>query len=206
MQGIAALLARTLRWSGPPHFREFLERQRAELVTRDTHIGELLSRLENLLGGAGIAFVPLKGSALRAMKLHQPGDRPQGDIDLLLDPRDLAACGAFIRTIGYELRYSIRRHEVYARPAQVEAEYFARHTDNPLKIELHTRVSKRSIELVEGVTHKEAIRPGDLTPGANPYASLAALLRHVALHAAGSSRQTPCASFKSTISRSSRPE
>jgi hypothetical protein len=186
LQGIAGLLARRLRWVGPPHFREYLERQRAQLLDRDSQVAELLSNLDAVLGRAGIAFVPLKGSALRALRLHQSGDRPQGDVDLLLEARDLAGCGALLQTLGYESRYSIRRHEVYARPAPEEADYFARYSDNPLKIELHTRISETLP--IERVDITDSIRPVGAAPGANSYANSAALLRHVSLHAAGSLR------------------
>lgn len=186
MQGISGLLATRLRWRGPARFHEFLEAQHAELLGRDAQVAELLALIDKSFSEAGIACIPLKGSALRALKLHAPGVRPQGDIDLLLDPRDLSASGPLLAALGFEPRYSTRRHDVYARPRQVEAEYFSRHADNPLKIELHTQVAETLP--IEQVDITASIRPAHTSPGANPYASPAALLRHLSLHMAGSMR------------------
>ncbi len=186
MQGISGLLATRLKWRGPARFHDFLESQRAQLLMRDAEVEQLLAQLDMVLARAGIAAVPLKGSALRSLALHLPGERPQGDIDLLLDPDDLRAAGALLRTLGFELRYSTRRHVVYARPRPIEADYFARHADNPLKIELHTHVAEAlPIETVDITT---SIRPLCPSAGANRYPSLSALLLHLSLHASGSMR------------------
>ena len=186
MQGISGLLATRLRWPGPPAFRRFLEDQHAHLLARDTKIGQLLQKLDVAFRKEGIPFVALKGSAMRALRFHQAGERPQSDIDLLVDPESLAACRKPIDDVGYELLFSIRRHDVYTPRIRTEPSTFAEHVDNPLKIELHTAVSE--VLPVEQVDITASIPTPHQAPGANGYASLASLLRHVCLHSAGNMR------------------
>jgi hypothetical protein len=186
MQGISGLLATRLRWEGPPEFRRFLEDQHAHMVARDSAIERLLSRLDAAFRNAGIAFVPLKGSAIRVLRVHQPGERPQSDIDLLVDPEDQAVCGRQLDALGYELLFSIRRHDVYAPRLRTRPSSYAEHADNPLKIELHTSVSEALP--IEDVDITASISPLRRVTGANDYASLAALLQHMCLHAAGNMR------------------
>jgi hypothetical protein len=187
MQGISGLLATRLRWPGPTPFRLFLEDQHAHMLARDSTIEQLLATLNASFRNAGIAFVPLKGSAVRALQVHQRGERPQSDIDLLVDPADLTACGKQLDALGYELLFRVRRHDVYAPKTRAEPSAYAEAADNPLKIELHTAVAETLP--VEAVDITASIAPVSRTPGANPYASLAALLRHVSLHAAGNMRE-----------------
>ena len=183
LQGIAGLLATRLRWHGPRAFREFLATQHAHTLARHAQIGDLLAELDSTLGDAGIPFVPLKGSAIRVLPLHEAGERPQSDIDLLLDPSHLGDCKGLLERLGYELLMSVRRHDVYAPIARREPRPYGEHPENPLKIELHTRVSE--VLPVERVDITATIPPARPLPGANRYASLAALVRHVCLHAAG---------------------
>jgi hypothetical protein len=186
MQGISGLLAKRLRWRGPQEFNDFLETQRERTVACGIRIGELLARLDAGLGDAGIRFVPLKGSAIRELHLHGPGDRPQADIDLLVDPSDLAACRAPLEALGYQHFFTSRRHEVYIPVARTGMTHFGEHPDNALKIELHTVVAEALP--VEPVDITASLVPARRSPGANAYASLAALMRHLCLHAAGNVR------------------
>ncbi len=186
MHGISGLLAARLRWRGPESWRDFLRQQRAETASQFARAGQLLAKLDQLLGNAGIPFVALKGSAIRTLQLHEPGDRPQADIDLLVHPDDLARAGAALSLIDYELILSKRREVTYAPKQCTVADALGEHPANPLKIELHARVSE---ELpVEAVDITSSLFPSRVKPGANPYASLAALMRHTCLHAAGSMR------------------
>ena len=186
MQGISGLLATRLRWRDPRDFREFLQAQRDHTQRRDELIDQELARLHRVLADGGICFIPLKGSALRALRLHQPGERPQGDIDLLLHADDLSACGQHLKAIGYELLYSSRRHDVYVSTGRTAQFHFGEHPENPLKLELHTRITE---ELpVETVDITASICPVFDAPGAGSYSSVAALMRHLCLHAAGCMR------------------
>lgn len=186
MQGISGLLATRLPWRGPPAFRDFLETQHAHMRARDARVGELLAGLDVAFAEAGIAFVALKGSAIRELHLHQAGERPQADIDLLVDPKDLAACAAPLARLGYELCFSARRHDVYVPALREPVSRFGEHPDNVFKIEVHTTVAEPLP--VEPVDITASIFPAHRSPGVNAYANLAALMRHTCLHAAGNMR------------------
>jgi hypothetical protein len=187
MQGISVLLANRLRWHAPA-FRQFLEAQRVHGEARHAAAGTLLARLDSVLGERSVAAVALKGSALRAFGLYAVGERPMGDVDLLIKPRDVAACADALAGLGYEPLYSARRHDVFApralRPVPDDA--IGEHRDHPLKVEVHTRISEalpvRNVEITQFVW------PAMRYAGLNPYPSTAALFRHVVLHAAGGLR------------------
>lgn len=186
LQGISGLLKTRLRWTGPDHWQQFLDDQRFHLLRRHEQIGELLARLHTGLREAGVPGVALKGSALHALGIHAPGERPQADIDLLVDPRHLPACGKALARLDYELLFATRRHEVYAPVNRQSPRPFAEHSDNPLKIEVHTSVSETlPVETVD-ITH--GILADGMPAGINPYPNPGALLRHVSLHAAGAMR------------------
>lgn len=186
IQGISALLASRLRWRGPAAFHDFLDTQLARSRQRDQKIVALLGRLNEVFGAAGIPYIPLKGSAVRSLGVYQPGERPQSDVDLLLHSDHLAAARGALETLGYQFLYSSRRHDVYMPVEHVSRVEFGEHPDNRLYIELHTRITESlPIETMDITT---SICPVFEKPGAGSYSSLAALLRHVALHAAGCMR------------------
>jgi putative nucleotidyltransferase-like protein len=186
MQGISGLLATRLKWRGALRFHDFLQTQRAHTLRRDELVEQQLARLHDVLGKAGIPFVPLKGSALRLLRLHEPGERPQGDIDLLLHANDLAPCGEVLKSIDYRLSYSTHRHDVYVPASRDAPFHFGEHPENLLKLELHTRIAENLP--VETVDITASICPVFDLPGAGSYSSLAALMRHLCLHAAGNMR------------------
>lgn len=186
MHGISALLAGRLRWQGPPSFAAFLDEQLAHGRARHEQAGVLLHGLDAGLRSLGIAAVALKGSALRELRLHAAGERPMGDVDLLVRPADAAACARLLAALDYELQYSTRRHDVFAPRKRQPVESFGEHRDHPLKVEVHTRVYEAL--LVREIDITQQLWPAVPRMGVNPYASSAALLRHVMLHAASSLR------------------
>jgi len=186
MHGLAALLANRLKWQGPPSWSSFLIEQRDHSRAHYERAGEILSRVDEAARDAGVRCVALKGSALRALAIHQPGERPMGDIDLLVSPGDLPACASMLAKIGYEPAFSMRRHEVFIPVDRQEPHPFAEHARNPLKIEVHTRVAEGLPVTPVDITR--GLWPRDLHAGINPYASRVELLRHILLHTAGNMR------------------
>ncbi|HLA70050.1 MAG TPA: nucleotidyltransferase family protein [Steroidobacteraceae bacterium] len=182
MQGIAALLANRLRWQPPSAFKAFLDDQLAHGRARHEQADVLLRKLDSALRGLGVAAVALKGSAMRALGLHGAGERPMGDIDLLVRPADTAACARVLGDLDYELLYSSRRHDVFAPRARQLVREFGEHRNHALKVEVHTRVYELLPVREIDITH--AIWSQMPHAGLNSYASAAALLRHVLLHAA----------------------
>jgi hypothetical protein len=186
MQGISVLLANNLRWSGPPAWRSFLVEQRSQSVLRDARIDELLKRLDLAARHAAVACVGLKGTALRALGLYGPGERPMADVDLLVRAADFERIATAIQGLGYVKAFATRRHTVFEPCAKRMDDAAGELVDNPLKIEVHTAVAEPlPIHHVDITAHLQT--PG-AKPGLNEYPDRAALMLHLLLHAAGNMR------------------
>jgi len=183
MHGISALLSQTLRWRGPGHWEAFLQQQREHTYQRHLRLDELLYDLDARAITANLAFVPLKGAALHRLGLYRAGDRPMADIDLLIADRDRAAMTRLLQDAGFSESLVTWRHVVFEALGSQRVADIGEHRSNPLKIELHSRIAER-LPLVEAdIT--QAIRQVEADRGANCYPSLAALMAHLLLHAAG---------------------
>ena len=186
MHGLGALLANRLQWRGPQPWTTFLDEQRDHGRAHYERAGVILGDLDAAARRAGIACIALKGSALRALDLHQPGERPMGDIDLLVSPRDVPGCNGMLAQIGYAPAYSMHRHDVFAPIDRHEPHPYAEHTRNPLRIEVHTHIAENLPVTAVDITHQ--LWPASTHPGINGYVSRASLLRHILLHTAGNMR------------------
>ena len=82
-------------------------------MLRDERIGALLERIDAALRRSGVGCVALKGAALRRLDLYAPGERPMGDVDLLVSDRDLPAIATAMVDIGYVEAFTTHRHRVY---------------------------------------------------------------------------------------------
>ena len=186
MQGISTLLANRLSWSGPPAWQSFLAEQREQCLLRHARIGELLGRIDAAVRERGIKCIALKGAALRALDLYAPGERPMGDIDLLVESRDAQAIAAAMVELDYVEAFATNRHRVFEPRRKSASRSFGEHVDHPLKIEIHTAVAEplpwRKVEITESLTS------GRERPGLNNYPTLVSLLLHLLLHAAGNMR------------------
>jgi hypothetical protein len=186
MQGISTLLANNLRWQGPPAWQSFLAQQREQSVLREARIDELLRQLDTAARPAAQASVARQGSALRAMGLYRAGERPMGDVDLLVRADDLPSMADVMQRVGYQEMYSIERHTAYSRPQDAVIRDIGEHADNPLKVEVHATIAEAlPVRPVDITVH---LRPAQAQPGLNAYASTAALMLHFLLHAAGNMR------------------
>ena len=182
MQGIAVLLGNRLRWRGPPAWEAFLAGQREQSVLREALLGRLLERIDSVTRDARIACVALKGSALRSLGLYAPGERPSGDIDLLVRKSDAAAVATAIASLDYVLFADVKRHTTYV-PRKLETPIsLGEHAANTISIEVHTLVAEALP--IRNVDITERLLPERPVPGVNRYPSDAALLLHLLLHAA----------------------
>ena len=186
LQGVSALLAIGLRWQGPARWHAFLSEQARHTLLRRRRIARLLGEIGSVTRAAGIAAVALKGAALYQLGLYPAGERPMGDIDLLVREADLTAAGRALRALGYVPGHASWRHQTL-EPERVDgAGGFGEHIDHPLKIELHGRIVERLPLRETDITALEF--PAAAHPGLNDYPSLGALMRHLLLHAAGNLR------------------
>ena len=115
-----------------------------------------------------------------------PGERPMGDIDLLVRPDQLDTVARALRTIGYEFRYASRRHQVFEASSPATAKGFAERALNPIPIEVHSVIAERLPHSLVDITAQ--LWPAHVGSGIHRYASSGALLRHLLLHCAGNMR------------------
>jgi hypothetical protein len=186
LQGISALLSDVLRWKGPDEWQAFLVEQKNHTLLRHQRITQLLARMDSRARGDGVAIVALKGAALHDLGLYRPGERPMGDIDLLVNACDLEAGGRLLKSIGYAESFTNRRHKVFEPTEKKSHAGLGEHIDNPINVEMHTGIAERLPWFEIDITALEF--PAHARPGLNPYPSLAALMRHLLLHAAGNMR------------------
>jgi hypothetical protein len=180
--GVSPLLSRLSSWQHPP-WRQFLASQREHVELRHQRIEALLKRIDATARAAGLAVVPLKGSALHARGLYTPGERPMADIDLLVRENDAAAAIALLQELGYVASFAQWKHRVFKPADGAPVPGLGEHRDTPVNIELHTRIQERLPVSTVDIT--ERIHPRVPQPGLNDYPSTGALMSHLLLHAAG---------------------
>jgi hypothetical protein len=183
MHGVSGLLAGRLRWRGPGVWTAFLAQQRAQGILRQQRTQQLLAEIDEASRQARIPLVALKGSVLLHLDLYAPGERPMSDVDLLSAGRDFEAADRLVCTLGYVPGMANWRHRQYLPAGTGEDRAFGEHIANPVKIELHGRVVERLP--VRDVDITDLVFPSPGRGGLNPYPSLAALMGHLVLHAAG---------------------
>jgi hypothetical protein len=184
LHGISPLLARGLRWHGPPGWRRFLEQQRAHTTARYTQIQGLLGQLGARSAAIGVPFVALKGVALHRLGLYQPGDRPMADLDLLaVSASDGSRVATLLAELGLHESATTWKERVFEPATVPQATAFGEHASNALKVDLHVKIleilPRRPVEITR------LLVPAAPVPGLNAYPSHAALMMHLLLHASG---------------------
>ena len=187
MQGVSSLLRVGLRWKGPDSWHRFLDEQQHQSILRYLEIKRLLARIDSLARREGTAIVALKGAALYARGIYAAGERPMADIDLLIRSEDVQAAARVLESCGYEAAVTSRRHIAFHPHLRKSARgHLGEHIDNPVKIELHTRLAEQLP--IETVDITRFVLTQTTQPGLNPYPSAASLMLHLLLHAAGNMR------------------
>ncbi len=186
IQGVSALLSRRLSWRGPRAWHEFLEEQWRHTLQRQQRIAWLLTRIDAAAGEAGLGLHALKGAALHSLQIYAAGERPMADIDLLVREPELTAATAMLATLGYRPSYRTRRERIFVPPATHPTAHFGEHADNPIKIELHTRIAEK-LPVREANITERLLSTAD-SPGLHGYGCSSALMTHLLLHAAGDLR------------------
>jgi Uncharacterised nucleotidyltransferase len=180
--GVSPLLCKLSRWQHP-EWNLFLASQREHVTHRHRRIAALLKCIDMDAHAAGLAIVPLKGSALHALGIYLPGERPMADIDLLVREDNAERASQLLQDLGYVESFVAWKHRVF-KPAMGEpVGGLGEHRDTPINIELHTRIQERLPVSAIDITRR--IYPHSPTPGLNAYPSDGALMNHLLLHAAG---------------------
>jgi hypothetical protein len=188
MQGVSPLLYDGLRWEGPESWRWFLHEQRKQSDARHLRIAGLLNAIDSQARFEGVALVGLKGAALHASGIYTTGQRPMGDIDLLVRSDDEKAVARVLDACDYTAAFTTRRHQVFQpRVRKVSTQVrLGEHVDNTVKIEVHTRIAEQLPVIAADIT--QFLFPPAAHPGLNAYCSTASLMLHLLLHAAGNIR------------------
>jgi hypothetical protein len=186
MQGISSLLGSTLAWQCPAAWQRFLDGQRNHIAGRHRKIEDLLGKIDAQARQDSIALVALKGAALHANGVYQPGERPMADIDLLVPAADVQAAARLLARCDYENTFTSWRDQLFEPRVKIKSVAFGEHVDNPIKIELHTKIRERLP--VDETDITAFIFPRAASPGINGYQSRASLMMHLLLHAAGNMR------------------
>jgi hypothetical protein len=181
---VSPLLAGSLRWQGPAHWRDFLADQAQHVVARQRRIQRLLDQIDARSREAGIAIVGLKGAALHSMGFYRAGERPMADVDLLVQAADTAPAGRVLKSLGFSESFANWKHSVFEPEICKVHAGIGEHADNYLKVELHTRIAEKLPLRITDVT--DSVYPHTPHPGLNAYPSNAALMLHLLIHAAGS--------------------
>lgn len=184
MHGVSPLLSRSLRWHGPAGWAQFLAEQRTHTAKRCARISELLRLIDQRTRAAGVAAVALKGAALHALGLYAIGDRPMADIDLLVRPADAKQTARILESLGFHEASANWKERVFTPNDDHAPGGLGEHSNNNIKIELHSRICERLPWRITDAS--ELIHPRQPQPGLNAYSSKASLMIHLLLHAAGS--------------------
>jgi len=182
VHGVSPLLCHCCAWKHES-WRRFVESQRDHVELRHRRIAALLQRIDAGARAAGLAVVPLKGSALHALGIYTPGERPMADIDLLVREDDAAAAIELLLQLGYLESFAQWKHRVFKPATGQPFDGLGEHRDTPVNIELHTGIRERLPVSMVDITAR--IYPRTPRPGLNPYPSNGALMSHLLLHAAG---------------------
>lgn len=183
IHGASALFATRLQWRGPAAWECFIQEQKAHTLSRHLRIQEFLASIDESGNREGVPLLALKGVALHDLGIYTAGERPMADIDLLVLEADAPRVGRMLETLGFEQSEAYWKHLTFTRRDARPAHDFGEHAGNDLKVELHTRISEilpSRLTDITGLTF-----PQHPHPGLNSYPSIAALMRHLLLHAAG---------------------
>lgn len=182
VHGVSPLLSERCTWQAS-EWQHFLAAQREHVAQRHLRITALLERIDVAARSAGMAMVPLKGSALHALGLYVAGERPMADIDLLVRESDAEEASQLLQKLGYVESFKQWKHRVF-KPQEAEPPaVLGEHRDTPINIELHIRIQERLPVSVADIS--ERVHPSQPHAGLNAYPSTGALMSHLLLHAAG---------------------
>lgn len=148
--GLAALIDGRLGAGAPASIAAGLAAAAARSRARHLRLEADIARIESAFMEAGLAFLPLKGSALIDRCYALPDCRPRADIDVLLPEPDRPLAERSMRGLGYSLLARSWKHRIWIQPSNVRVlDLRGEHPDNPRPVEMHPRAVEafRGIEL-----------------------------------------------------------
>ncbi|MGH9085907.1 MAG: nucleotidyltransferase family protein [Acidimicrobiales bacterium] len=137
-----------------------------------------LLRVADVLDEADIPFAVLKGTATAHLDHPDPADRQFGDVDLLVDPADLARTGDALKAAGWRQAYRLPRdHDQFTHAVTFMGA-------GPTELDVHQRIAHRALGRLVPTAELLAARTGFELAGRPLHAlSDADRLIHATLHA-----------------------
>ncbi len=183
LHGISPVLAARVQWRGPQGWQQFLDEQRRHTQLRAARLRQSLQLIAEQAQRENVGFIALKGMALCELGICTAAERPMSDLDLLVREADANAMTRALEAVGLRLTNASWKERVFEPAGAAQAGNFGEHADNPIKVDLHTRIGERLPSQLVDIS--ALIAPGALHAGLNPYPSRIALMLHLLLHAAG---------------------
>jgi len=166
MQGMSVQVADAVRWRGPEYWQDHQREQKAQTLLRYERIAELLMQLDAAARRERVPLVALKGAALyRRGIIVQASAR--WAISICWCARGCNGGQQIIESIGYSLAFDMRRHAAFEPNGERKFVGLGEHIDNPIKIELHTRIAE-PLPIAE-VDITDLTLPRNAKPGINDY-------------------------------------
>lgn len=185
IQGIAPLLhVRGAGSLGDGAWRDFLRLQYERNGQRNVHVLNIVERLRAASVQFDVPLVFLKGASLITWLYDDIALRPMSDIDVLTRPDALEEAILAIRSAGFVQADGVARHVTFILPPNTVVDMRGEHPDNPIKLELHPRISNTLPRQTWDITalfqpvlqHAPAGRPCHVTEFIH-------LLQHASYHA-----------------------
>jgi hypothetical protein len=141
IQGIAPLLhakgAGAWQHSG---WSDFLAIQHRLNGQRNARILALAHEIIGTAAQCSVPLLALKGVQFATRLYPAPALRPMADIDLFTPAEHEATVTRCIEGTGYTLAETLERHRIFVLPPNTVVDLRGEHPDNPIKLELHTRL------------------------------------------------------------------
>ncbi len=145
MHGVAPLLYRRFLDNGALNlldssFQDYIKSQYLLNSKRIQRVQEILMSILLESDAFGVNVMPLKGSVLINEYYKNQALRPMSDIDLLIHAADEARMEKVLTSLGYYLMCDTTKHKVFGSNNRISS-INGEHPDNPVKIEVHTRIN-----------------------------------------------------------------
>ena len=99
----------------PEESKEYLRKLVVSSLMRTGVQLEQVRKIEDCFEAKGIKNQPMKGAKLKFM-YPSPQLREMGDVDILVDEKEMQKAAELMKELGYTLQVSVKHHDVYVKP------------------------------------------------------------------------------------------
>jgi putative nucleotidyltransferase-like protein len=181
--GVAELVHVTLARRGdgahlPPEVLRRLERAYYAQAVRNARLGANLQDVLAAFSRHGVRVIVLKGAAIAELVYDNIALRPMGDLDVLVQPRDLELAERLVQELGYVAYERWRPVEWYRRHHHHLAPYHSPDAASYVEVHRHIFPPEAGVQLpIEDLWQRA--RPADFGPASALVLAPADLLLHL---------------------------